>query len=190
MHCVSVLNSSFLYFLLQMNEDITEIQLHEEEDVIVIIGEDSAHSSLLRLYIIFIFMWQSTFKLSDAGTNVLFTNVLFTFIASFLLLLATSQALKDFCAHLPRNIPSARKIAGQTRERFQRWVCCSLYSIENLKTKESDGQVVSRKCEFVRYPDDPQSRHKQPCGAMLLKSVRTSAGCLSPISTAKSILLS
>ncbi len=154
-----------------MNEDITEIQLYEEEDLNI--REDSTYSSLLRLYIMFIFMWQSTFKLSDAGTNVLFT-----IIASFLLLLATkvaSQALKDFCGVLPRNIPSARKIVGQTRELFQKWVCCpscsSLYSIENLKTKESNGQVVSRKCGFVRYPNHPQSRYRQPCGAMLLKSV-------------------
>ncbi len=64
-------------------------------------------------------MWQSTFKLSDAGVNVLFA-----FIASFLLLVAVnvdSEKLQDFCETLPRNASIARKIIGQDKEAFQRW---------------------------------------------------------------------
>ena len=136
------------------------------------------YHTLLKLYIIFIFTWRSTFQLSDAGTNVLFT-----FIASFFLLVAAkvgSQAIKEFCEFLPCNIQAARKITGQSKASFERWVCCptcsSLYSREGSTTKKANGQIESKKCGFVRFPNHPQSSRRQPCGTSLLKPIRTPSG--------------
>ncbi len=81
---------------------------------------------------------------------------------------------------LPRNTSIARKIIGQEKEAFQRWVCCpkchSLYTLKDSKEIKVNGLTVSKQCGFVRFPEHPQMRYRQPCCTLLLKSVRSPYG--------------
>ncbi len=80
------------------------------------------HYNLLRLYVIFLLLWQSLFRLSDTGANVLFA-----FLSTFLLLASKvgSDTLMECCQHLPKAICGARIFAGRSVDEFQKWVCCS-----------------------------------------------------------------
>ena len=40
----------------------------------------------------------------------------------------------------------------------------------------SNRTVVSGMCPFVMFPNHPQKIHRQPCNAVLLKTMRTSSG--------------
>ena len=168
-----------------MNEGVTEIAIvgdtSEELQGTQAGCGTTSHCSLLRLYVMFIFMWQSTFRLSDAGTDVLFA-----FIASFLLIVSVKvgcEKLREFCQTLPRNTAAARKVTGQDKEPFERWVCCpkchSIYTLQQSKVTEANGQTVSMQCGYVQFPEHPQMRFRQPCGTVLLKSVRSPYGSTS-----------
>lgn len=37
----------------------------------------------------------------------------------------------------------------------------------------SGGKKVSKRCEYVAFPNHPHARQRQPCGALLLKKVKT-----------------
>ena len=72
-----------------MDTDLTEICMDEyiEEDPTPYFDNQPApipHYSLIKFYVMFLFMWRSRFRLSDTGTNVLLC-----FLATFLLHIAT-----------------------------------------------------------------------------------------------------
>lgn len=124
-------------------------------------------------------MWQSLFRVSDAGATVLFT-----FVAKFIQQLSANLALpclQTFADSLPKNVASARHLLGR-RDNFEKWVCCqkcsSLYTVEDAKSKQPNGVTSSKLCSFVRYRNHPQSQHRKPCGHPLMKNVRTSSGSL------------
>ncbi len=135
------------------------------------------HYNLLRLYVMFLLLWQSLFRLSDTGANVLLA-----FLSTFLLFLTSkvgSDTLMEFCQHLPKTICGARKLAGRSVDEFQKWVCCptckSLYAIDECKKRGLNGKCVSKQCGFVRYPNHVQAVHRKPCGKLLLRQVRTAS---------------
>ena len=139
------------------------------------------YNNILRLYIMFLFMWQNLFRVSDTGINILFS-----FIATFLLLLSkTLPPLKTFADALPKNVAAARRFLGMNNDTFSKWVCCQkcscLYTLDDAKTKLRNGIVVSKKCGQVRYRNHPQRQHRKPCGHILMKSIRTSSGTVTNI---------
>lgn len=162
---------------LQINEieiwfDDPDVFLHHDTSAPC----DQPYSDILRLYTMFLFMWQNLFRVSDTGISILFS-----FMATFFLLLSKLlPPLKAFSDTLPKNIDAARRFLGKNKDNFSKWVSCEkcscLYTLEDAKIKLRNGQVVSKKCGYVRYKNHPQRQHRKPCGHLLMKSIRTSSG--------------
>lgn len=136
--------------------------------------EAKAYTPLLRLYLFFLFIFQTLFRLSDNALDVLlrFLAMFFRSLGQRVTALPTS-----FIDALPSSIHSARKVAGSERDRFDRYVCCSgchsLYSLDECVIRMPDGQLESKKCSYVQFPSHPQCQHRKPCGTLLMKKVRS-----------------
>ncbi len=135
--------------------------------------ETKAYAPLLRLYLFFLFMFQTLFRLSDRALDVL----LIFFAMFFKSLQRVTPLPTSFVDAFPSSLYSARKCAGNERDHFDRYVCCpschSLYSLNECVVKMSDGQVESKKCSFVRFPSHPQPQHRKACGTPLMKKVKS-----------------
>jgi len=109
--------------------------------------EAKAHTPLLHLYLFFLFVFQTLFRLSDNALDVLlrFLAMFFRSLGQRVTALPTS-----FIDAFPSSIHSARKVAGSERDRFDRYVCCSgchsLYSLDECVIRMPDGQLESKKC--------------------------------------------
>ena len=129
----------------------------------------------LQLYLMFLLSWQTTFRMSDVGMNILLR--FFAMFLSTLARLLSLQPLVEFVSLLPKNVISARNLLGR-KDSFTKWVCCpkcsTLYSTADARRKLPDGSIVSKLCGYVRFPNHPQRHHRKPCGCVLLKTVRTS----------------
>ena len=125
----------------------------------------------------FLFTWQSMFRVSDAGMNVLllFISIFFGLLVSTLGL----RCLTDFINLLPQSVSSARKLIGHVSDRFTKYAswpqCHSIYPLASCKVKLPDGSESSRMCSYIQFPQHPHSSRRSPCAAQLMKKVRTSA---------------
>ena len=134
-----------------------------------------------RLYIMFLFTWQTLFRVSDFGMSILFA-----FILQLLKLLVRNfglSAIKEMVEQLPHNVYTARKYFGGNIDRFIKYVSCpkchEIYPMDNCKVVLPDKSIVSRTCSFVRFPTHPHTIRRRPCGMVLMKSVKTSCGTTS-----------
>ena len=135
--------------------------------------EFSTISPLLRIYLFFLLMFQSIFRLSD---NAL--DILLKFLSTFFKSLGKISSLPEsFLQSLPSSLYAARKMSGNERDQFERFVSCpnchSLYTLKNCTVKLLDGRIQSKQCSFVQFPSHPQSQHRKSCGANLLKKVKS-----------------
>lgn len=126
----------------------------------------------------FLFLWQSTFKLSDTGLNILLR-----FFSKFFVVLGQSlqlQPLQDFGKSLPQSVAAGKAKLGTNIDSFTKLVTCpscnSLYLLEDCIIRQTNGELVSKLCDFIQYPHHPQAKFRRPCGTMLMKTVKTSSG--------------
>lgn len=126
----------------------------------------------------FLFSWQSIFRLSDVGMNTLLA-----FFATFLLTIANLlqlESLRGFVKGLPISVSAAKRLLGTYSDNFEKWVCCpscsSLYKMDDCST---NGRLLSKKCLHIKYPNHPQAARRKECGTILMKTVKTSAGTTS-----------
>ena len=150
-----------LYFILQDKEDIVELLCEEDP---CLLEDDKLHltdeqTPLLRLYTFFLLMFQSVFRVSDNAMNVLLL-----FFSMFFSTLSTIAMIpKAFILNLPKNVRSARNVAGSTRSSLKKFVCCPschyLYKVEECIIKNSSGELVSQRCIFKKFPNHPQVQH-------------------------------
>ena len=126
-------------------------------------NEAKTHGSLIQLYLYFLFMFQTLFRLSDTALDIL------------LKFLSTTPS--GFTDLLPNSIYSARKMVGNQRDNFNRYVCCpkcqTLYSCVNDCVMSC--LEVIRNQRNVQFPSHPQTQHRQPCNAFLMKKFKSKA---------------
>lgn len=126
----------------------------------------------------FLFTWQTLFRISDTGMGVLFV-----FIAVLLGLLASGlniSTLNDFIQLLPRNVAAAKKFIGHVSDKFSKYASCpechSIYALDTCKIVQPDKTLSSRKCSYVEFPNHPHTSRRKRCDTPLMKKVRTSFG--------------
>ena len=87
---------------------------------------------------------------------------------------------KTFVDMFPNNIVTARRQLGDSRDEFERYVCCpgcnSLYQTSDCVVKKSNGTLESLTCGFVQFPLHPQQCHRKPCGITLMKEMKYASG--------------
>jgi hypothetical protein len=131
-----------------------------------------AERSAAQLYIFFILMLQTLFRISDAALNVLLS-----FFMLFLRKIAQlfhCEKLEDFAVKLPQTVRGARSLTTDSRNNFTRYACCPRCS--SIYEWIPDTTVSSDSCENVAFPDHPQAHHRQACGKKLYKKVKTITG--------------
>lgn len=135
---------------------------------------------LVRLYVYFILMFQTIFRLSD---NAL--GVLLLFFATFLATVSQSlnlDGLEAFAAKLPRTVHAARVLSGRQSQCFKKFVCCpschSLYKLDKCSVVLPDKSIIPKLCEHVEFPNHPQHQHQKACGAPLMKRILMSDGSI------------
>lgn len=136
-------------------------------------GATATYTPLLHLYLFFLFMFQSIFRLSDHALDVLLK-----FLSMFFKSLGKVSSLPQSFLHcLPSSIYSARKKSGNKRDQFTRYVSCPschcLYCLDNCVVKSADHVIESKKCAFVRFPFHPQRQHRKSCDSQLMKRVKS-----------------
>lgn len=143
-------------------------------------GDDTRCGKLVKLYVYFVFMFQSIFRISDNCVAVLLL-----FFATFLGTLTRQlqlEGLEQFVTKLPRTINSAKMIAGCLSQPFKKYACCqlchTLYPLDKCTCTIvlPDNSITSRLCDHVEYPNHPQPQHRKPCGTPLMKRVQLSSG--------------
>lgn len=132
----------------------------------------SSYTPLLRLYLFFLFMFQSIFHLSD---NAL--DILLKFLSMFFKTLAKVASLPEsFLKLLPSTTYSARKLTDNKRDQFVRYVSCPdchfLYTPDDCIIKTHGDSIEAKTCSFVQFPTHPQAQHRRPCGGQLMKQVK------------------
>ena len=136
---------------------------------------------LVRAYVMFLLTWQTLFRVSDTGINILlqFFSVLLKLLASGLRV----TALNSFCQCLPLSIKAAKKYIGTSGDLFTKYASCplcdSIYPVDTCKVMQPDKTFASKKCTNVKFPNHPHATQRRPCNTQLLKRVRTPAGTTS-----------
>ena len=143
-------------------------------------SDSSKTLKVIRVFLTFIFFWQSCFHLSDVGVNMILG-----FFVTFLLLLAKVlciSSLEKFSLNIPKTISAARQFMGYNRDDFEKWVTCrhcsSIYNLEDYREKLHNGTYISKKCSYISFPNHTHHNRQKPCNSILLKSVKTSAGTI------------
>lgn len=126
--------------------------------------------------ILFICLWQSAFKVSDAAIDVLLK-----FLTSLVKVLAGSASIvMSLALRIPSSVYLLRKYSKhESCEKFIEYVVCpscfSLYNIENC-LQNIDGEQVPKLCSYVKYPNHPVSAYRKACKTPLLKKIHVSNG--------------
>ena len=135
------------------------------------------YQNLIHVFLLFIFLWQSLFRISDRAISLLLS-----FLAKFFLLASTClhlDLLNGLSRAFPYTLYRAKKILGRLHENFTRYVSCplchKLYPFDNCWRPSENGKQ-SNLCSFRQYPNHLQSRMRVACGQKLLKTVRSSSG--------------
>ena len=161
--------------------ELTELWFDEEIEENVLNPSQSRTLRNLRFYVMFLFMWQTLFRVSDAGMSALFV-----YLAMLLVLVLSTIENPDiqaFIQMLPRSCLAAKKLIGIAGDPFSKYVSCpkchSLYSIDSCKITLPDKTITSRFCSHVNFPHHPHFRRRSPCNTQLMTTIRTSAGTTS-----------
>ena len=151
--------------------DAFELDYSNEDIVSDVDTSTSDESKAMKLYLYFLLMFQTFFRLSD---NAL--RVLLTFFAKFLGILGQifqCEQLVVFVSKLPRTVGQARANAGG-RDNFRKCVCCPRCFAIYLWDEKLEPQTLT--CTHIQFPEHPQVQHRQPCGKTLFKKVKTNGG--------------
>ena len=84
--------------------------------------DSSRHYRVIHVFLFFLFLWQSLFRLSDAAISLMLM-----FMAKFLYYVGSCfgvEALQKLSEVFPRTLYRAKKCLGRLQERFARFVTC------------------------------------------------------------------
>ena len=130
--------------------------------------------------LIFIVMWQFCFGISDAGVTALFL-FLSKFFHLILLKYNGEGFLHQFCNSFPKTIKRAFSLLVIGNDTFTKFIVCplcdSVFEFNFGYTMER-GVKVPKRCPHVKMPNHPMASQRQPCGALLMKTLRGSNGNL------------
>ncbi|XP_048590351.1 uncharacterized protein LOC116609390 [Nematostella vectensis] len=126
----------------------------------------------------FLMLWQTMYKVSDAGI------ILLKFLQVFLNTLGTISQVRyliDFASKLPTTMYMVKAWLGLGNDEFEKCVACpkchTLYYIKDCTVQRPNG-LVSKRCSHVRYLRHPHRNKRRECGTVLMKTMRSKSGSL------------
>ena len=171
-------------WILQIHTDEEGMEIWDDSDEDSLVGARPENSTpthyniLLRAVVAFLIMWQFHFGISEAGVGaiVLFLHHFFRLMGK----LWKHQELKQMAEVFPVTFRGLCKFLGLDKLPIQKYIVCSkchsLYDYNSCILKRPNGELDSRRCEFVRYPNHSHQARRKPCGELLMKVVRTEFG--------------
>lgn len=127
--------------------------------------------SMVKYLISCLMIWQLVFHVSDAAVTILVKIV-----QQFLCILSNvvnSERLKNSVNIIPNTYKSLLNLVGiDSTSSIVSYVVCpecdSIYDYDSCK----DGQKISKRCQYVAFPNHIQRNQRLPCGALLMKEVK------------------
>ena len=121
---------------------------------------------------VFLVSWQFFFNISNRALNALVR-----FLYKFLSILGdfiSSERLKQLLSKFPSTHSKLLNLLGLNpcSDAYTVYVLCpqcNLVYCEDDCSEKSFGQERSRKCVFVKFPNHPHRRRREPCNTTLLK---------------------
>ena len=138
--------------------------------------ESSANSTFSHFHFMvsaFVSFFQLCFRVPDRAIALLLGFML-ALLRALLVLSNDGGILKQFTDGFPRTLYSVKKLLNFSKSCEEYVVCprChTLYKKSDCIIKLSGGDR-GLKCDFVRYPNHPQSSHRKKCGKELMKKVK------------------
>ena len=88
--------------------------------------------------------------------------------------------LKELAEQIPTDVRNAKKYIGTLSDTFHKYAACpkchSVYVLDTCKVNSSNNTIVSRKCNYIQFPNHPHSLQRSRCDTLLMKIVRSSHG--------------
>ena len=95
---------------------------------------------------------------------------------------AKVDVLVKFARSLPQTLYLAKSYIGLGQDEFEKFVACpkycTLYKTEDCVIRKSNGRIVSKKCDHVRFPNHSQRSRRKKCATFLMKNMRSKNGSL------------
>lgn len=127
---------------------------------------------LLQLFI-FLFFWQTAFKVSTAAIQSILKFLKFFLCA--LGIAFNQEHLKSVSTAIPLTKHTLCKILGLTEyQKYQKGVVCSrcnsVYDLTFCLSQRANGTFEVKKCSYVKWPNHPHASQRSECGGHLLQS--------------------
>ena len=152
--------------------NFTEIwndDVHDEEDGSTADGQMIPWQ--LRALLIFIFVWQFSFGVSNAGllALLLFLQKLFQLLASNY----NGGIIHEIYSGFPKTRNAALQLIGINTNAFIQYIVCpkchAVFDYEFGFTKEG-GNELPKQCPHVEMPNHPHVLQRKPCSAYLMQT--------------------
>ena len=158
-----------------IEELLRDFEVDDNEDDISTLSSNSSDNSLVRLILLFLFLWSSFYGISATALNHLirFFHYLFSTISKH------SPNLSALATLFPTSLYKAHKFYNIKKDSFEKYVICkkcgSLYNFKDCF--ETIGSVTHPKvCIHTRFRHHPHRSRRRPCGSQLIKKVVTKQG--------------
>ena len=91
-----------------------------------------------------------------------------------------ADILVNFANIIPETLYMIERKLNLQKDSFTKYAVCpkckTLYTFEECIHKRPSGEAVSAKCSNVEFPLHPHEARRQPCGTILMKTMRSRAG--------------
>ena len=148
----------------------------EDEEDCNMVTVDATFHNIVKLFSIFIILWQSIFRVANVAISVLL-NFLFLFL-QHISRLCKNDNMAHFLSIFPNNLKKAKEIANFNHDDFLQYVCCPncslMYTMDDALKWYIGSVRTAKRCKFALFPRHPWSSRQGSCGAKLFKSVQIS----------------
>ncbi|XP_066929656.1 uncharacterized protein [Clytia hemisphaerica] len=131
-------------------------------------SQPTSHQMAWLVY--FLAFWQYTYSITDTAMKSLIT-----FLHVLFKILIPSSVIGMF----PRSLYLFQKEIGFPKNSFKKYVVCTqchkLYHLEDCSFKLR-GEMHSKKCDNILYPEHPQKARRKECGQLLMKTIVSPTG--------------
>jgi len=132
-------------------------------------------STQLRYLLSFIVIWQFAYTISNAAV----TNLL-RFLKFFLLFIGhlfQCKQISEMGSEIPLTLKFLGRLLNLQEDDLTNYVVCpscdSVYEYNDCFERKANGDLESKCCRHVQFPNHPHMSRRRPCSALLMKRVRT-----------------
>ena len=138
---------------------------------------NNQENRIIQIFLLQLFAFKSCFFISDDAIQSIL-QIVHLLLRQLETKLSISQ-LSSILSIFPSTLYMARKKIGVNETSSIKYVCCPTcstnYDPDDCVTFVN-GKKESKTCSYVRFPDHPQSRLREKCGTVLMKSFCSANG--------------